>query len=1041
MEEALKSIITLEKNAHIFVDTDLLLKHTRRITDPRASQNRWYNAKHLHLIGENAGALCAAPPGTYVDNSGHWILIAGADTRKIRKRLARCGTALETLCILKTDIAELDVHNLTSLKTLAILDNSALQEIQGLQHLRQLETLILQRTPVRRFVIPAPLAKLQKLNMSYNYQLEEIDGLENLPALEHLNLNLAPVSKIHISAPLHKVTCIEAAFSSVDNLNFLHMTPHVKELWLGRKSTTDLSVVQVASELHTLALLDVPEFSLDDMCLPDSLEELYILNSTFSILPESIKRLPNLKYLDLVDVKMERLPDWLPELGLTIGRSPAFGINLSNAAVEGIDMSIFDQSQDMIQQWFEERKSGGAKPLNELKVVFLGDGGAGKSRTIARLLLDGANTEDFPNVSTPGIVIQDRDYDLGDRTVKVHFWDFGGQDILHSMHRMFLTERTLYVVMLNVRDGTQTERGRYWLHNIRSFAKGAPVLIVLNQIDTNRNASVNQPDLRSMYPELTEVIAMSALEDDAASVQDNLIAALKRQIGAFPTLESPFLPAWSRLKDALGDMEDYYINGDAFAKLCAECGVEDDETIRLALLKWFSDLGVSFHYNSSAKLRDYVILRPDWITNAIYTIIFNKSKQVKNGLISHEAIYELLSSDSREIRRAIPEMTYQPREVDYVLDVVRKFRLSFRVGDDSEFIPMLCQADSLPVAAEYEADPHTLEFRMEYEYLPNNVLHRLMVDLRRDLDTSQVWLTGALFRQTSNGLSAVVKTEGDILRIFVRGDDPLHRPHTYLNTIRDALGAIHRDMGLAEPESFIVYKKDGRSEEFLYDSLQGSLDSGLTSIYSRVMRRAIPILDILDQSDREVARKKKKLLDDVADACLQLQGKKIMWGASEDDRNTELRDALHNKGYDVADQSLMGVGAGRKNAGEVDLLIRSEQRQPWMICEAMNITGAGNKQLDYWDAHLNKLLLNYNPQGLQDLILISYVEADADKFSSLWSTYSEHMRWYDPPEVLRRNGTYRALPERYNCLRTARCTYDRGGMPTTVHHYFLRMGL
>ena len=1028
MEEILNRIVKWDAPPDERIDVELLKKHTRGFEDPFGKGILWNRVSHLYLIGVNSKLTRYVRPGAYVDKSGQWGLVMGATVGKIKKCLTQCGRLLRSLYILDSDIDELEVRFLPGLRELVLAGNSKLKKLKGLRGHHSLETLT----------------------------------LKELPMLYELDIGASCVKKLLITGQLPGVHYFDAVSCPLENADFLSMLPNVLTVLLQDAAITGIPSLEDLTNLVSLVLTGCPILSLEGVAFPESLQKLYIGRTKISYLPDTIRKLTNLQYLNLTGNRLKELPDWLPELGLPIGRSLFYGINLFYTVVEGVDMTIFDQSQDVIRAWFEGRKARreqGAdgeqqsgveqqieqeQPLNELKVVFLGDGGAGKSRTIARLLLDGGQTEDFPNVSTPGIVIKDKDYEIGERKVKVHFWDFGGQDILHSMHRMFLTERTLYVVMLNVREGTQTERGRYWLHNLRSFAKGAPVLLVLNQIDTNRNASVNMTDLRAMYPELTEVVAMSALEDKPESIRENLIAALKRQVGAFPTLESPFLPAWNRLKERLQEMEDYYIKGDAFEGYCAECGVEDSESIRLALLRWFSDLGVSFHYGTSAKLRNYVILRPDWITNAVYTIIFNKSGEVKNGLISYDAIYELLHSESPEIRRAIPDMVYQKHEVDYVLDVIRKFRLSFRVGDETEFIPMLCQADSLPVAAAYEHDPGTLEFRMEYEYLPGNVLHRLMVDLRRDLDTNQVWLTGALFRQESNGLSAVVKTEGDVLRIFVKGENGLHRPHTYLNTIRDALTAIHRDMGLAEPKSLVVYKKDGKTERFSYKLLLGTLKSGGREVYSDTWDRMISVEDILNQSDREVEQRKKKLLADVASACVRMQGKKILWNASEDDRNTELRDLLWSMGYRVADQSLAGVGAGGKRPGELDLLILNDRNLPWMVCEAMNIKNDTDSQIEYWDRHLNKLLVNYNAPGMQDLLLVSYVPADPDEFRRYWQTYSEHMRWYDPPEVIRREGTYEVTPpaaERYNCLQVARCTYDRGGMPTTVHHYFLRLGI
>jgi small GTP-binding protein len=448
-------------------------------------------------------------------------------------------------------------------------------------------------------------------------------------------------------------------------------------------------------------------------------------------------------------------------------------------------MSIFDQTQDVILQWFEEQKLGNAKPLNEVKVVFLGDGEAGKTHTITRLLKNGEilDPADFDGKATPGIVIRDKEYEIDGKKIQVHFWDFGGQEILHSMHRMFLTERTLYVVIINARDDTQNDRARYWLHNIKSFAGTAPVLLVLNKIDQNPNASINMSDLQGMYGGLKQVISMSALEYTTEKFNEIFTAALMEQVKALGTLGTMWPASWLKLKRGLETMQTHYIHGCEYEDLCEESGVEQS---REDLLHWFNDLGVSFCYSGSSKLEDYVILKPEWLTNAIYIVLFNKCEEAQNGIIPLESINQMLKKprkDQNDIKRVLKDVFYNPQEVDYVMDVIRKFRLSYKVREDAEFIPVLCQRESMPVAAEYAADPDALEFTMTYEYLPDNVIHRLMVEMRQDLDTANVWRTGARFAQVGTDFSAVVKSEGNLLRIFVRSGNPMHRPNTYLHII------------------------------------------------------------------------------------------------------------------------------------------------------------------------------------------------------------------------------------------------------------------
>ena len=96
-----------------------------------------------------------------------------------------------------------------------------------------------------------------------------------------------------------------------------------------------------------------------------------------------------------------------------------------------------------------------------------------------------------------------------------------------------------------------------------------------------------------------------------------------------------------------------------------------------------------------------MVLRPEWVTNAIYAILWNAQRDASNGIISHRDIYRLLRTAQGRESRMIPAITYRIDEIDYILQVMRKFRLSFRIDDETEFIPMLCNANASCVVDEY----------------------------------------------------------------------------------------------------------------------------------------------------------------------------------------------------------------------------------------------------------------------------------------------------------------------------------------------------
>ena len=965
--------------------------------------------------------------GGYYDEDNHSLLLVCPPLEMIGHYVQRCIRSVKTLHIHNTAIWNLDVSQAESLRTLDLSHNDQLDEVFGLHGLPRLDTLRLSHS-----------------------NLGPVLCLGRLPRLRYLNINNTEVMHLDIWEPLERLENLQAARCGLKDLEFLRFVPNLQNLAVTGCRISQLPSLEQFQKLKVLRLAENPIYSLDYVVFPPSLTSISLRRLPIRKVPDQIRELKNLDGLNLTRLDLEELPEWLPELGLDFHHSDfGSGINLQGTKIDGVDMTIFDQPRETILQWFEDRKAKDGTDLNEVKVIFLGDGESGKTHTIARLLEDGAAV-DFHEDSTPGIVIKNRDYDLEDRRVQVHYWDFGGQEILHSMHRIFLTGRTLYVVLLNARDNTQNDRARYWLHNIRSFANEAPVLLVLNKMDQNSNASINENDLRAMYPALCGVVKLSALEDSREEFNKKLTENLLAQIAKMDTIRTFFPARWKKVKDELEHMDEPYIFGDRYQQLCARAQVAGDQ--QADLLKLFKTLGVSFYYDGDT-LEDYVVLRPDWITNAIYTILFNKQADTHNGILPHHTIYRLLKPAANDgIKRVDPNVYYKSHEVKYVLDVLRNFRLSYQMKGDEEFIPMLCDSNSLPVAAEYAADPNTLEFRMEYEYLPNNVLHRLMVDLRCDLSTEQVWLTGAQFVQRSTGLSAVVKSEGNVIRIFVRSENPMHRANTYLSIIKDTLDRINEDMGLTRCKNTVIYKRGEFRDRFDYDRLLKMKNRGKIHEYSEALDEDILIEDILNQTSWGENRDQEKLLHSLARACLQLQGHRIYWDCDEDTRNTYVRDALRNMGYLVSDQTLQGQGGGRVRAGELDLEIRREANVPWTVCEALNLkdplkkTDGGLKkgELDNWNGHLDKLLENYNTGGLPFLFLLSYVECPRDDFSQVVRRFSDHVKAYRSGSFSIQSRTESSLGfaegEQPHHIRGIRAIYDRSGCPTVVYHIFLQLG-
>ena len=966
--------------------------------------------------------------------------------------------SLQRLDLLGTQLTSLDDVELPANLQVLNLGNTNLTSLDGVELPAKLQELNLGNTNLTSLDGVELPASLQWLYLSGS-QLTSLDDVELPASLQDLNLsyaNLTSLEGVKLPANLQwlylhgtKLTSLEGVelpanlqslylgSTKLTSLEGVELPANLQSLYLGSTKLTSLEGVELPANLQSLYLGSTKLTSLEGVELPANLQELDLRSTKLTSLPDSIKGLKKLRRLDLSYMKLKELPDWLPELGLPFTRNfIGNGIRLYETAVEGVDMSIFDQSQEDILRWFEARKKQSETPLNEIKIVFLGDGDVGKTHTISRLQKDGALIpESSTGGSTPGIAISDKTYPIDGQDIQVHFWDFGGQDILYSMHRMFMTERTIYVVMVDARKENCGAQATEWLDTIKSFAGDAPVLLAVNKIDQNTNAPLDKPGLMEKYqPNLRKVIYMSALKEDQEKFNKNFTTSMVDLIRQSDVPKMKWPQKWKQVKDALQNMTEPYIRSREYRNICSKCEVDSGGE---GLLNWCNDLGVCF-CRQDDRLKDYVILRPDWITNAVYAVLFNKREKVKNGLIDLNEMFRLLNSD--ETRKTFPDIPYVWGDMDYILNVVRKFSLSYQVDGDTEFFPMLCSADSSPMAREYAEDRHVLEFHMEFEHLPSNILHRLMVERYGELDTDNVWLTGARFCQKDTKLSAIARKDGNRLKLYVRSDDRSHAANTYLSVIAGTVERICTSLNLEISKQWVIYKEEDKRVEFDYEDVIFAQEMGDTHKTCKELRKRVPIADILKKSGHSVDEAKQSFIHHLTDACRKLQANKLYWNADEDTRTTFIQAVLPER-YHTMDQHLTGSGATGSKPGELDLDIRLNPTTPWTAIEALNISGA---QFANWDKHLNKLLTSYNHEGRSFLFHVSYVSADMDKFGDIITKFWDHMQKHHPPKMPVRFSNWMSLArERHDeprFVRAMECVYDCGGIPMTVYHFFVRIG-
>ena len=116
--------------------------------------------------------------------------------------------------------------------------------------------------------------------------------------------------------------------------------------------------------------------------------------------------------------------------------------------------------------------------LNEARLVILGGKGAGKT-CLARRLIDPGAPMTRDKESTTGVETSVWHPDGHDTLIRI--WDFAGHVITHAAHQLFLSERCLYIVVIDGR--TERDDCEYWLEHVRQYGGNSPAVVLVNERD------------------------------------------------------------------------------------------------------------------------------------------------------------------------------------------------------------------------------------------------------------------------------------------------------------------------------------------------------------------------------------------------------------------------------------------------------------------------------------------------------------------------------------------------------------------------------
>ncbi|WP_020557910.1 leucine-rich repeat domain-containing protein [Thiofilum flexile] len=632
---------------------------------------------------------------------------------------------LDCSCNEITDLSPL--HSLLQLQSLdcggnQITDFSPLQSLHQLQSLHCNDYQITDLSPLQS------LLQLQSLDCSCN-EITDLSPLQSLLQLQSLNCSYNQITDF---SPLHsllQLQSLDCSCNEITDLSPLQSLLQLQSLDCSRNKITDLSPLQ---SLHQLQSLDCSRNKITDLSPLQSLHQLQSLDCTNNKINNLI-HLQSLHQLKKLHCSGNQITDLSPFIETLL--SPRFKqLTLAKNPIASIPSVLLgDNNYDncyenlrhyylAFQQGFEWRR--------QLKIQFIGNGRVGKTSLAYALQHNKAAP---PNMeSTHGITIETCSLSSeSSEPITWQLWDFGGQEIYHATHRLFLSDDCLYLLVWAEETEEQpTEINHpvsYWLEAIHDLAPNSPVILVKNQIDRSDKHPTPYPaDFNADMlgaDQIRQATKISAIQYKNIKGLRGMIDDVIEELEGRVYLQLP--RSWLAVEEAINRYKLAHhktLSFDTFITLCQQHQID--------YAKWFADylhkIGVVFYQSNT--FENQLILDQNWIIEAVYKV-FDRKTDKRQWLLKKGGKFsgfesQLIWQNTDEAEREVYINFMRDCHICY--EANRERDTPF---EEREYIIPALLPEKNPTEKLWGNAPKDWQYIVHYAFLHHSIIERLIIRL------------------------------------------------------------------------------------------------------------------------------------------------------------------------------------------------------------------------------------------------------------------------------------------------------------------------
>lgn len=652
-----------------------------------------------------------------------------------------------------------------------------------------------------------PLTRLTTLNLSSN-RLSELP--ESFGLLTHLTW-LYLRNNLLVTIPesfggLTRLTQLDLATNRLAALP--ESIGHLTSLIRLDLSANDLPAIPASfGQLSSLNQLDLSDNELK--ALPDSfvqltsLARLYLAGNGLSALPESIGRLTSLTDLDLSDTDLATLPESLGQL-TKLRQLYLHG----NKKLTSPPPEVVDRGTPAVLSYLQALAAGSVR-LWQSKVMIVGEATVGKTSLAKQMRGD-----DFDPYEgqTHGVRVHQvsirhpLEPQIG---MRLDLWDFGGQLEYRATQRLYLTDRSLFLLVWNARARSVDGKVVPWLDTVTARAPGSPIIVVATHGDEHSPATLPS-DLPGRY---RQIAAVHTVDSGTGSGIGRLLEEVAHQAVGLPLMGIWWPATWVAAASAVRALPGRTATERAVFTVMAGAGVTDPVEQR-TIAAVMHDLGQIVYFADRPDLSSKVILQPQWLDARITQTIDSKAVTDSGGVLSRAERHRLWDD--------LAQAEDDPDLPDRLVRMMEEFDLAYRTGDEHNSPDVALVVDRLPEARpdqvdkvwrEHAAEPGAREIGIIYKLASRQAgIPTWFIAREHRYTTGLHWRTGALLhdRDPQTPAWALISDDGreqPTVSIRVTGSYPVR----FLSVLTEAFNNIINDRypGLVEKRLIPCACQDG----------------------------------------------------------------------------------------------------------------------------------------------------------------------------------------------------------------------------------------